>query len=155
VNPLKDPLAEISCIKNWMTVIDGCDTDTRTRKQGGDRTKDGSWWDLHVERPPTLTTKSCNKKYASAGMTSVSRTFASPQVKSLCGHDYDDPAHKGSARWYRVSGVFDSTIELDLKYAEDQTNCRSTNSIDPFFPDDCVSSLMKAIDDCELTPLLS
>ncbi|KAJ5090348.1 hypothetical protein N7532_009032 [Penicillium argentinense] len=149
VNP-HDPLDEKSCLKNLKVLIDDCDVDTTDRKRGGElTTNDNSWWHIFMKRMTVPTLKYCNSVYASTTMTPVSRDFTFHQVKTLCNHDYDKTTYKNSPQWYRVSGIFGGSIELDLKYADDQSNCRQTRNTDSFWPDDCEATLMKAIDDCD------
>lgn len=150
-----DSLHEKDCQKGFTYLIDGCDTDTTTKKRGGNlQTKDGSSWSIAVKRDTTTTVDYCNNIRTSS-MMPVDRDLAVPQIQKFCQHDFKDPTTKDSPHWYRNSGVFGGSLEVDIKFAKDQTNCEKATSKDIFWPDDCESTFLTAIDHCKWNSLQS
>lgn len=143
------PLDEKDCLKDFTYLIDGCDTDSTSKKRGGIlTTKDGSAWSIAVTRDNTTTVKNCNEIHT-LSMQPVSRVFAVAQIHKFCQHDFNDPTTRDSPHWYRNSGLWGGSLEVDIQFANDQTNCEPATSKDTFWPDDCESTLIKAIDECE------
>jgi hypothetical protein len=147
VSPLAS-LDENDCLSNFKSLVDNCDTDTTTKKQGGElSTKDGSFWSIIINRDTTVRETSCNNIQTDS-MMPVDRDLAKGQLHELCKHDFADAAHPNSPHWYRISS-YGGDIEVDIRFADDQTNCLTAADEDLFWPIDCEGSLMKAIDNCE------